>query len=247
MSHVRTRFAGAMLVAILGTAAAGAAEPQGSGPQSPIDIDAAHACVAALPRLVATRRSAVTEVWRNTGSPDHEATIRVAADPPAGTLELDGKSYELRQYHFHAPAEHKVAGRLAAMEVHYVFEASDGSLAVIARLVEEGPADADFAPLLAAMPTSRDLSVTVHSADPLGHTLRPWLDQPRSFRYSGSLTTPPFTGGVAWIVLADPVTFTAAQMARFKAMFPHGNTREVQPIDGRVVRTDVLGFARPCP
>ena len=214
--------------------------------QSPINIARTNSCVTTLPRLVATRRLPVTEVWSNTGSPDDEATIRIAATPPEGELELGGKTYHLRQYHLHAPAEHPVNGVLAAMEIHYVFEADDGSLAVIAQLVNEGAYNPAFNPLLAAMPDTKSLSVTIESSDPLGHTLRPWLEQPRSFRYTGSLTTPPFTTGVGWIVLAQPITFSAVQMARFRRLFPHGNSREVQNIDGRIVRTDVAGFARAC-
>lgn len=103
--------------------------------QSPIDIARANACVTTLPRLVATRRPPVREMWSNTGSPDEEATIRIASTPPEGELELGGKTYHLRQYHLHAPAEHPVNGVLAAMEIHYVHEADDGSLAVIAQLV----------------------------------------------------------------------------------------------------------------
>jgi carbonic anhydrase len=72
------------------------------------------------------------------------------------------------------------------------------------------------------------------------------MEQPRSFRYTGSLTTPPFTTGVSWIVLAEPITFSADQMARFRRLFPHGNSRPVQDIDGRIVRTDVARFANPC-
>jgi carbonic anhydrase len=246
MNHPNRRIAFALLMTALAAPAAMAAGDEASGSQSPIDIDRGHSCVAPLARLVMTRRSPVTEVWRNTGSPDDEATIRVSADPPGGTLEVDGKAYELRQYHFHVPAEHLVGGVRAAMEIHYVFEAADGSLAVVARLVDEGAHNAEFDPLLAAMPTTRDLSVTIRSADPLGHVLRPWLAGARSFRYLGSLTTPPFTGGVSWIVLADRIAFSAAQMARFRSLFPHGNTRPVQPIDGRTVRTDVADFSRPC-
>jgi carbonic anhydrase len=195
--------------------------------------------------MVATRGLPVREVWNNTGSPDEEATIRVASTPPEGRLELGGTAYHLRQYHLHAPAEHEINGTIAAMEIHYVFEAEDGSLAVIGQLVNEGAHNAAFNPLLAAMP-DKDISVTIESADPLGHTLRPWMVQPRSFRYSGSLTTHPYTTGVSWIVLAEPIVFSADQMARFKRLFPHGNSREVQDIDGRIVRTDVPGFARAC-
>ena len=236
----------ALLAPALMVPAIARAQHQPSGPQSPINLERAHACVTQLPRLVAARRSAVTEVWRNTGSPDEDETIRVSATPPAGSLKVDGKSFQLRQYHLHTPAEHQINGAVGAMEIHYVHEAEDGSLAVIAQLVSEGAPNAPFNPLLSAMPDQKSLSVTTESTDPLGHFLRPWLEQPRSYRYVGSLTTPPFTSGVAWIVLAEPITFSAAQMARFKSLFPHGNSRPVQDIDGRIVKTDVAGFSRPC-
>src|SRR5215212_5426886 len=100
----------ALLVSALIVPSIAPAQHPPSNPQSPIDIRRAHSCVTSLPRLVATRRSAVTEVWRNTGSPDHEETIRVSATPPAGSLELDGKTFALRQYHLHVPAEHKING-----------------------------------------------------------------------------------------------------------------------------------------
>src|SRR4051794_27278522 len=106
MHHSHRQVQIALLALALTVAAT--AEAQTLRRQSPIDIVPAHACVTTLPRLVATRRSAVTEVWRNTGSPDHEETIRVSATPPAGSLELEGKTYALRQYHFHVPAEHKI-------------------------------------------------------------------------------------------------------------------------------------------
>ena len=236
----------ALLALPLSIPASAPAQPEPTREQSPIDIARSNACVTSLPRLVAARRLPVREMWVNTGSPDEEETIRVASTPPEGRLELGGKTYYLLQYHLHMPAEHEINGRRAAMEIHYVHEAEDGSLAVIAQLVNEGAYNAAFNPLLAAMPEGKSISVTIESSDPLGHFLRPWLVQPRSFRYTGSLTTPPFTTGVTWIVLAEPITFSADQMARFSRLFPHGNSREVQDIDGRTVRTDVPGFAPPC-
>lgn len=236
----------ALLILPLSIPALVQAQPGPPRSQSPINITRANTCAATLPRLVATRRVPVREIWNNTGSPDEEATIRVAATPPEGRLEVGGATYHLRQYHLHAPAEHEINGTVAAMEIHYVFEAEDGSLAVIARLVNEGAYNAAFNPLLSAMPEGKDMSVAIESADPLGHTLGPWMVQPKSFRYTGSLTTHPYTTGVSWIVLAEPITFSADQMARFKRLFPHGNAREVQDIDGRTVRTDVSGFAGPC-
>jgi carbonic anhydrase len=112
--------------------------------------------------------------------------------------------------------------------------------------VNEGAYNAAFNPLLAAMPDGKNISITTESADPLGHFLRPWLDQPKSYRYTESLTTPPFSTVVSWVVLAEPITFSTHQMERFRSLFPKGNIRRVQDIDGRVVKTDVAGFSRPC-
>ena len=96
MLQLRPGIALALLLAAGATPALTAEEHHPSGPQSPIDISRAHSCVAALPRLVATRAIGDPAEWRNTGSPDEEATIRVTPDPPAGTLELGGKSDMLR-------------------------------------------------------------------------------------------------------------------------------------------------------
>jgi carbonic anhydrase len=59
-----------------------------------------------------------------------------------------------------------------------------------------------------------------------------------SFRYSGSLTTPPFTEGVQWVVLEEPVEVSEKQIAMSMTLFPEGNSREVQPLNGRTVLTD---------
>ena len=66
----------------------------------------------------------------------------------------------------------------------------------------------------------------------------------KSARYTGSLTTPPFTEGVHWIVLAPPIEVSPNQMAEFGALFPEGNAREVQPLNGRTVATHDRHFVR---
>jgi len=75
----------------------------------------------------------------------------------------------------------------------------------------------------------------------MGHrfNLRRLLPKNReSFRYGGSLTTPPFTEGVQWVVLAEPLEMSAQQIQAFEALFPQGNSREVQPLNNRIVVTD---------
>jgi carbonic anhydrase len=58
------------------------------------------------------------------------------------------------------------------------------------------------------------------------------------------LTTPPFTEGVSWVELASPLYLSGSQIDAFKSLFPEGNTREVQDLNGRIVLTDVPGFVR---
>src|SRR3954464_7594969 len=157
-SHHHIRLA--LLILPLSIPASAQTQHEPSGSQSPINIARANACVTTLPRLVVTRGVPVRSVWNNTGSPDEEATIRVASTPAEGRLEVGGTIYHLRQYHLHAPAEHEVNGNRAAMEVHYVFEADDGSLTVLAQFVNEGAYNAAFNPLLAAMPEGKSISVT---------------------------------------------------------------------------------------
>jgi carbonic anhydrase len=59
------------------------------------------------------------------------------------------------------------------------------------------------------------------------------------WRYRGSLTTPPCTEGVHWVVMKKPIEFDAEQIARFEAIFS-GNNRPTQPSHGRSVVGDLL-------
>jgi carbonic anhydrase len=63
-----------------------------------------------------------------------------------------------------------------------------------------------------------------------------------SARYTGSLTTPPYTTGVRWIVLTTPIELSPAQITAFRALFPEGNARAVQPLDGRAIETDAVAL-----
>jgi carbonic anhydrase len=58
-----------------------------------------------------------------------------------------------------------------------------------------------------------------------------------SYRYDGSLTTPPCSEGVKWIVMATPIQLDAAQVGTFRQIIS-GNNRPVQPLNGRPVMTD---------
>ncbi|WP_067857031.1 carbonic anhydrase [Nocardia shimofusensis] len=155
----------------------------------------------------------------------------VQANLPAGSghrIAIGGREFALSQFHFHAPSEHTVDGVGADMELHMVHGDATGGLAVLAVLLVVGQRS-PFTSVLADLPLTGDKR-TLDTVD-----LRTFLPGDLTqFRYTGSLTTPPCTEGVAWTVLRDPVTVGADEVDRFRALFPHNN-RPAQPRNGRPV------------
>jgi carbonic anhydrase len=220
----------------------GAASAEGLTGQSPIDIRSEDAVFAALPPLhFQYGTTGLTVV--NTGSPDEFATVRATVPAGAGLVSVAGVAYALSQFHFHTAAEHLVNGYRAAMELHLVHQAADGTNLVVGRFIEVGAFNAALDPIFSDLPQDPNDPVSVGAFD-LGALVPANL---QSFRYDGSLTTPPFAEGVLWNLLAEPLTLSLAQIDAFRALFPDGNSRPVQPLDGRLVLTDVPGFAVPAP
>ncbi|MDA0167405.1 carbonic anhydrase family protein [Solirubrobacter ginsenosidimutans] len=228
-------------VATLALAAAvAAAAPASSGvdpgsAQSPIDLRRSEVTfVKHLPtiRFAYPRKADVT--LNNTGSPGEEATVRAEVPAGAASITLSGTTYALQQFHWHTLSEHEIDGRRSPMEMHLVHSASDGSLLVIGVLIEQGRANRVLARIFDALPETAGETrpVTGVRIDDL------LPDDVSSYRYTGSLTTPPFTEGVRWIVLAHPITLSKHQIQAFRELFEDGNSREVQPLNGRKVFSD---------
>ena len=156
-------------------------------------------------------------------------TIQVNYD--AGSyIEVDGMRYDLLQFHFHAPSEHSVNGKLAEAEVHLVHKNKDGGLAVVGVLIEKGESDNNAIqsfwnslPATAASAQTLDAQVDSNNFLPAVQT---------TYRYDGSLTTPPCTEGVKWMVMTQPITFSEAQLANYTKLF-EGTNRPVQDLNGR--------------
>ena len=158
-------------------------------------------------------------------------TIQVNPAPGAGIV-LDGVRYELQQFHFHHRSEHTVDGVETPLEMHLVHRNGSGALAVVGVLFTEGAANAVLAPVWARMPPESGAS----RAAPAPLDLAALLPAGRTtWRYRGSLTTPPCTEGVAWVILTEPLTLSAAQIEAFAALYPN-NRRPVQPLGDRVLR-----------
>ena len=190
------------------------------GQQSPIDV--AGAIVAREPRLKIRWIKGPDTIVNN----GHTIQIDFAE---GNTLRLGDSSYVLKQFHFHHPSEHLVQGKRFAMEAHFVHAASDG-LAVVGVLMVAGKPNAVFKKIVATMPSEEGSAVPVAAIDP--RQLLPV--QQVYYHYEGSLTTPPCSETVNWIVLAHPLEVDEADIARFAALYPM-NARPVQKVDRRFI------------
>jgi carbonic anhydrase len=231
----RTALIGAGCLA-LGGLLPGSAAAQVSLPrQSPIDLRRRRITfVRRLPRIGFRYPEAIDVTLVNTGSPDEFATVRADVPEGAAGIVLRGARWDLLQFHWHTPSEHEVEGRHTPMEMHLVHSRADGALLVVAVFIERGRANRALGPLFRALPAAPGATRDVANA-----RLRDLLPgRRRSFRYSGSLTTPPFTEPVRFIVFADPLEASRRQIGRFQEVFPDGNAREVQRLNGRRVVSD---------
>ncbi|WP_342618843.1 carbonic anhydrase family protein [Rhodoferax sp. GW822-FHT02A01] len=149
------------------------------------------------------------------------------------SITVRGSTYKLLQFHFHTPSEEMINAKRYAMVAHLVHKNDAGQLAVVAVLLEQGEPN----PLIDTVWTYLPLDTNDRVGVPEGlidmNKLLP-TDQ-RYYQFIGSLTTPPCTEGVLWMVLKQPLRLSPAQFRVFSQLFPL-NARPVQPLNGRPVR-----------
>jgi len=149
------------------------------------------------------------------------------------SLIVRGSRFRLVQFHFHTPSEEQINFKRAAMVAHLVHKNDEGQLAVVAVLLEQGNANAFIDKVWTYMPLDTGDRVRM-PLEILNVTELLPTDQ-RYYQFMGSLTTPPCTEGVLWMVLKQPVTLSKAQYKLFSQLYPN-NARPVQPVNGRPVR-----------
>jgi carbonic anhydrase len=145
-------------------------------------------------------------------------------------LLVNGKAYELIQFHFHTPSENLINGRRYPMEVHLVHKNAQNKFAVVAIMITEGGGNQ----LLAQMPVPQKKG---DSSKSTGAHINPILLLPAnhgSFTFTGSLTTPPCTQNVGWIVLQNPLLVSRETLTKFQKVLGKNN-RPVQPENGRII------------
>jgi len=156
-------------------------------------------------------------------------TVQVNYDA-GSTLQVDGQTYNLLQFHFHAASENTSQGQQAPLEAHFVHANADGGLAVVGVWLESGSENAAFAPVFDNLPATKSEATTIEGATVDANELLP--AERTYYRFNGSLTTPPCSEGVKWFMMSNPVELSDAQIAAFTAIYDD-NFRPVQPFNDR--------------
>ena len=195
--------------------------------QSPIDLEVAQP--AQLPELRFLYAPAPLRLQNN----GH--TIELSHDGKSA-LDFGEMTFTLRQIHFHAPSEHTRGGEASPLEMHLVHSSSGGAMAVVGIFIEPGDDNPGLGGVWQHLPTTPGESQDIEDAEletaallPKGHA---------SYRYAGSLTTPPCSEGIRWIILDEAITLSQEKIDLFTAIYSD-NRRPTQPLGDRLVESDV--------
>ncbi len=162
---------------------------------------------------------------------DNGHTVQVNL-PAGNAITVLGRRFELLQFHFHKPSEERINGRQYDMVVHLVHKDAEGRLAVVAVLLDRGVAQ----PVIQAVWNALPLEKNEAQAAPGPIDLNKLLPEDRRYyTYMGSLTTPPCSEGVLWMVMKTPVPVSPEQVDIFAHLYPM-NARPVQRVAGRLIK-----------
>ncbi|MEL6552110.1 MAG: carbonic anhydrase family protein [Cyanobacteria bacterium J06621_11] len=155
---------------------------------------------------------------------------------PGSYLVLEGDRYDLLQFHFHSPSEHAINSQPQVAELHLVHQNEAGELAVVAVMIKADNTSK----------TTDYLSLSENLPDHAGDRVRTGKMinaqsllplQTTTYRYSGSLTTPPCTESVTWLVMSEPISLTAKELSKYEQLLNHNN-RPLQAVNSRALQID---------
>jgi carbonic anhydrase len=159
----------------------------------------------------------------------HTVQVNYAA---GSTLTLDGNTYDLLQFHFHTPSENHIGAKSFPMEAHLVHKNKDGGLGVIGVMFAAGEENPFLAQIWKHLPAEAhghnqvaDVHVNVMDMLPTNKDY---------YRFNGSLTTPPCSEGVLWLMMKDAVNVSHEQVVQINKIMGNNN-RPLQPVNARPV------------
>jgi len=199
---------------------------QGSS-QSPINITKSVTVESEdLEKIVFDYRTGASEVINN----GHTVQVNIKG---GSSITVDGIEFSLKQFHFHTPSENQIEGQNFPLEAHFVHASKDGKLAVVAVMFEEGKENPILKKIWKKMPHKAGGSAGCGLPSKVINDILP--KEKDYYRFSGSLTTPPCSEGVRWLVMKHYSHVSAAQTKEFLELFHHSNNRPIQSINARKV------------
>ena len=191
--------------------------------QSPIDI------------LETTRQSLAALAFDYHPTPlkiandGHTARVRFGK---GSWLRIGQERYALQQFHFHTPGGDRIAGEDFPMAAHLLHKSASGQLLAVVVLFRTGTENPLLQRLMPLIPEQVDGDHVHKDAAVDANALLP--GHRGYYRYTGSLTSPPCTEGVEWVVLKQPLELSALQLSRYRQRFSD-NARPVQKLHQRTV------------
>ncbi len=161
----------------------------------------------------------------------HSIQLNFPENKAKEAIMLDDNLYRLKQLHIHEPSEHELQGQSYPMEIHFVHQGNDGKVVMVSVMVLHGASNLALQKIIDHLPPDKGIE---HSIE--GVQLNPFNLIPRSreyYTYMGSLTVPPCSEGVEWVVMANAMTASSAQIARLRRAMDGDNARLVQPLKKR--------------
>jgi carbonic anhydrase len=199
----------------------------GSGQrQSPIDIR--EGIGVDLPPIQFDYRAGFFSVLDN----GHTIEVQTA---PGNFIEVGTRRFELQGFRFHHPGECAINGTAFPMSIHLLHKDAQGQLAVVALMAETWSDDAEH-PVVQQVWNHLPLDKGQAVPAPVQIDPAALLPTRRGYiTYMGSLTTPPCTEGVTWMVMQQTIPVSKAQLAILARLSPM-NARPLQPPQGRLIK-----------
>ncbi|PID77189.1 MAG: carbonic anhydrase [Deltaproteobacteria bacterium] len=151
---------------------------------------------------------------------------------PGSTFSIGGDNFELKQFHFHSPSENQIDGKLYPFEAHFVHMNDAGEIAVVAVLYNQGEKSKALCQFWPQIPKKAGETKKLEKAADASMFLPENKDY---YYFNGSLTTPPCSEGVRWIVFKEAQTVSKEQINAFTKVMHHPNNRPVQPVNSRLI------------
>lgn len=146
---------------------------------------------------------------------------------------FNNEKFDLLQFHFHTPSEHALQHQRYPLEMHLVHANAAGQYLIIGVLLKPGKTNAFLKHFFASK-----LPDAGHEVLMLSHKLNPSQLIPKNsqyYVYNGSLTTPPCSEDVIWILYKNPIEASPSQIRHFKTYITEFNARPLQKVNGRTI------------